>query len=166
MQKKIMQSIRVLAILAIALTTSGAIAQTSGTAQGDLDTDIALLRSDIQAQKNDIIAHSMQFTDAQAKAFWPLYRDYSHQQQVIGDQRVSIIKDYASQYATMDDAKAEVLMDRWLNYDEAKTKLRSTYYPQFRDAVGAKQAVKFFQIDQRLNMLVDLKLASEIPIVQ
>ena len=75
----------------------------------------------------------MQFTDAQAKAFWLLYRDYSHQQQVIGDQRVSIIKDYASQYATMDDAKAEVLMDRWLNYDEAKTKLRSTYYPQFRD---------------------------------
>jgi hypothetical protein len=57
-------------------------------------------------------------------------------------------------------------MDRWLNYDEAKTKLRSTFYPQFRDAVGAKQAVKFFQIDQRLNMLVDLKLASEIPIVQ
>jgi hypothetical protein len=161
-----MQSIRVLAILAIALTTSGAIAQTTGTAQGDVDTDIALLRSDIQAQKNDIIAHSMQFTDTQAKAFWPLYRDYSHQQQVIGDQRVSIIKDYASQYATMDDAKAEVLMDRWLNYDEAKTKLRSTYYPQFRDAVGAKQAVKFFQIDQRLNMLVDLKLASEIPIVQ
>ena len=120
-----MRPIRVLAILAIALTTSGAIAQTSGTTQGDLDTDIALLRSDIQAQKNDIIAHSMQFTDAQAKAFWPLYRDYSHQQQVIGDQRVSLIKDYASQYATMDDAKAEVLMSRWLNYDEAKTKLRS-----------------------------------------
>jgi hypothetical protein len=85
-------------------TTSGAIAQTSGTAQGELDTDIALLRSDIQAQKNDIVARSMQFTDAQAKAFWPLYRDYSHKQQVIGDQRISIIKDYASQYATVDDA--------------------------------------------------------------
>lgn len=162
-----MRSLRVLAILAVALTTSGAIAQTAAaTSQADVDTDIALLRSDVQAQKTDIIAHSMQFTDAQAKAFWPLYRDYSHQQQVIGDQRVQLIKDYAAQYDTMDDAKAELLMSKWLSYDEAKTKLRSEYYPQFRNAIGAKQAVKFFQIDQRLNLIVDLKLASEIPIVQ
>jgi len=160
-----MHSFRVLAILAVALTTSGAMAQTA-TTQGDIDTDIALLRSDVQAQKTDIIAHSMQLTDAQAKAFWPLYRDYSHQQQVIGDQRVQLIKDYAAQYDTMDDAKAEALMNRWLSYDDAKTKLRSEYYPQFRNAIGAKQAVKFFQIDQRLSMIVDLKLASEIPIVQ
>lgn len=161
-----MQSMRILAILAIALTTSGAIAQTSGTTQSDIDTDIALLRSDLQAKRTDIVAHSMQLTDAQAKAFWPLYRDYSHQQQVIGDQRVNLIKDYASQYDTMDDAKAEMLMNRWLDYDEAKTKFRSQYYPQFRNAIGAKQAVKFFQIDQRLNLLLELKLASEIPIVQ
>jgi len=160
-----MHSFRVLAILAVALTTSGAMAQTA-TTQGDIDTDIALLRSDVQAQKTDIIAHSMQLTDAQAKAFWPLFRDYSHQQQVIGDQRVQLIKDYAAQYDTMDDAKAEALMNRWLSYDDAKTKLRSEYYPQFRNAIGAKQAVKFFQIDQRLSMIVDLKLASEIPIVQ
>jgi len=161
-----MQSMRVLAILAIALTTSGAIAQTSAPTQSDIDTDIALLRSDLQAKRTDIVAHSMQLTDAQAKAFWPLYRDYSHQQQIIGDQRVNLIKDYAAQYDTMDDAKAEMLMNRWLDYDEAKTKLRSQYYPQFRNAIGAKQAVKFFQIDQRLNLLLELKLASEIPIVQ
>ena len=161
-----MRSMKVLATLAVILTASGAAAQTSGTTQGDIDTDIALLRSDVQAQKTDIVAHTMQFTDAQAKAFWPVYREYSHQQQVIGDQRVSLIKDYAAQYDTMDDAKAEVLMSRWLNYDEARTKLRSQYYPQFRDAVGARQAAKFFQIDQRLNLIVDLKLASEIPIVQ
>ena len=134
-----MHSFRVLAILAVALTTSGAMAQTAATTQGDIDTDIALLRSDVQAQKTDIIAHSMQLTDAQAKAFWPLYRDYSHQQQVIGDQRVQLIKDYAAQYDTMDDAKAEALMNRWLSYDDAKTKLRSEYYPQFRNAIGAKQ---------------------------
>src|ERR1700759_5252882 len=83
-KRRDMQSLKVIAILAVALTASGAMAQTApATSQADVDTDIALLRSDVQAQKTDIIAHSMQFTDAQAKAFWPLYRDYSHQQQVI-----------------------------------------------------------------------------------
>lgn len=161
-----MKSMRILAMLAVALTVSGAAAQTSGTAQSGVDTDIALLRSDIQAQRNDIVAHTMQLTDDQAKVFWPLYREYVHQQQVIGDQRVSLIKDYATQYDSMDDAKAEVLMSRWLNYDEARTKLRSDFYPRFRNAIGAKQAVKFFQIDHTLNLIVDLQVASGIPIVQ
>jgi Spy/CpxP family protein refolding chaperone len=157
---------RVPAILALILAASGAVAQSSAMAQPDIDTDIALLRSDLQAQRTDIVAHTMQLTDAQAKLFWPLYREYSNRQQAIGDQRVNLIKDYAAQYDSMDDAKAEMLMNRWLNYDDAKAKLRSEYYPQFRNAIGAKQAVKFFQIDQRLNLIVDLKLSSEIPIVQ
>src|SRR5271156_4111895 len=165
-ESMIMRSMKIMAMLAVALVASCAAAQTSDTTQSGIDTDIALLRSDLQAQRTDIVAHTMQLTDAQAKAFWPLYREYTQKQQAIGDQRVNLIKDYAAQYDSMDDAKAELLMNRWLSYDDAKTKLRSDYYPQFRNAIGAKQAVKFFQIDQRLNLIVDLKLSSEIPIVQ
>ena len=161
-----MKSMKVLAMLAVALVVSGATAQTASTTQSGIDSDIALLRSDIQAGRNDIVAHNMQLTDAQAKAFWPLYREYTNQQQVIGDQRVSLIKDYASQFDSMNDAKAEGLMNRLLNYDQARTKLRADFFPRFSDAVGAKQAARFFQIDNRLNLLVDLQLASSIPIVQ
>ena len=32
----------------------------------------ALLRQDVQAAKTDLITQNMAFTDAQAKAFWPL----------------------------------------------------------------------------------------------
>ena len=161
-----MKSIRVIALAALALAASGAVAQNSGTGQSGVDTDIALLRSNLQADKTDIIGRTLQLSDAQAKVFWPLYRDYAHQQQVIGDQLVGIIKDYAAQYDTLDDAKSEALMGRWLTFDQARSKLRADYYPKFRNAIGAKQAVKFFQVDHRLNLIVDLQLADAIPIVQ
>src|SRR5215469_2572948 len=69
------------------------LAQTSDVSA--TDTDIELLRSDVQAAKNDIIAHTMQFTDTESTAFWPVYRDYARDQQAIGDKRVQLIKDYA-----------------------------------------------------------------------
>ncbi len=108
----------------------------------------------------------MKLTDDQGKAFWPLYREYANQQQVIGDQRVSLIKDYANSYNTMDDTTADGLVKRQLKFEQDRLNLQSSYYPKFKKAVGAKQAAKFLQIDNRLNMLIDLQLAASIPVLQ
>ena len=67
---------------------------TEVTAKPLTDSDIQLMRSDVQAGKNDIIAHNMQFTDTESTAFWPVYRDYARDQQAIGDERVQLIKDW------------------------------------------------------------------------
>jgi hypothetical protein len=165
-EEKSVNQIRLIVMLSVLLGTSGAVAQTATTEQTGTDTDIALLRSDVQAQRTDIVAHTMQFNDADAKNFWPLYREYANKEQLIGDQRVSAIKDYASQYDAMDDAQAEGLVDRMLKFDKSRTELRTEYYPKFKKAIGAKQAAKFLQVDNRLNLLVDLQIANAVPIIQ
>jgi hypothetical protein len=160
------KDIRLIVTLSVLLGTSAAVAQNATPGQTGTDTDIALLRSDVQAQRTDVVAHTMQLNDADAKNFWPLYREYVNKEQVLGDQRVSAIKDYASQYDTMTDAQADGLMDRVLMFDKSRTELRAEYYPKFKKAIGAKQAAKFLQVDNRLNLLVDLQLANAIPIIQ
>jgi hypothetical protein len=130
------------------------------------DNDIQLLRSDIQMDKNDIISHAMQFTDVESSAFWPVYRDYVHEQQPIGDERVQLIKDYAQRYDKMDDDSAKNLVQRLLNVDAKYLNLRQQYWPKFEKALGAKRAAKFFQVDNRLSLLVNLQLASEIPLLR
>jgi hypothetical protein len=159
------KEVRLTMILSVLMAATGAIAQTATTDTGT-DTDIALLRSDVQAQRNDVVAHTMQLNDADAKNFWPLYREYVSKEQAIGDQRVSAIKDYASQYNAMNDAQADGLTDRMLKFDESRMQLRAEYYPKFKKAIGAKQAAKFLQVDNRLNLLVDLQIANAVPIIQ
>ena len=112
------------------------------------------------------MAHTMQLNDADAKKFWPLYREYVNKEQAIGDQRVSAIKDYASQYDTMNDAQADGLVDQMLKFDKSRTALRAEYYLNSRKVIGAKQAAKFLQVDNRLNLLVDLQIANAIPVIQ
>jgi len=149
------------------LLTSADWAQTTEvTAKPLTDTDIQLLRSDVQSAKNDIIAHTMQFTDTESKAFWPVYRDYARDQQAIGDDRVQLIKDYAANFDTMNNDKAKDLAERMMNIDKKNVNLRESYWPKFMNALGAKRAAKFYQVDYRLSLIINVKLASEIPIIQ
>jgi hypothetical protein len=159
---------RMLLIIGASLALLSAVtsAQTvTVTAKPLTDTDIQLLRSDVQAGKNEIIAHTMQFTDAESSAFWPVYRDYARDQQVIGDQRVQLIKDYAQNYDSLDDPKARDMVQRMINIEDKTLNLREDYWPKFMKALGAKRAAKFYQVDNRLSLLVNLQLAAAVPLI-
>jgi len=76
-------------VFAISVLIMPGFAQTAEvTAKPLTDTDIQLLRSDLQTGKNDIIAHTMQFTTTESAAFWPLYRDYARDQHSLADERL------------------------------------------------------------------------------
>jgi hypothetical protein len=149
------------------LSSPMSLAQTAEvTAKPLTDTDIQLLRSDIQNGKNKVIADTMKFTDAESNAFWPVYKDFSRDQQAIGDDRLKLIKDYAQNFDSMDDTKAKDMAQRLLGVDSRYVSLRQDYWPKFEKALGAKRAAKFYQVDNRLSLLINLQLASEIPLVQ
>ena len=149
-----------------ALLIPSALAQTADVSAKPLtDSDIQLLRSDVQADKNQIITHTMAFTDAESAAFWPVYRDFARDQQAIGDERVKLIKDYAQNYDKIDDAKAKDMSQRLLNIEAKMVNVRQEYWPKFEKALGAKRAAKFYQVDSRLSLIVNLQLASAIPLV-
>jgi hypothetical protein len=160
-----MKTLTTLCILC-AMFIPAALAQTVDVkAQPLTDTDIQLLRSNLQADKNEIVGHTMRFTDTESAAFWPLYRDYARDQQVIGDARLQLIKDYAKNYDTMDDTKAKDVVERLLGIDAKLTKLREDYWPKFEKALGSKRAARFYQVDNRLTLMINIQLASEIPLI-
>lgn len=149
-----------------ALTPRVASAQTAEVSAAPLtDTDIQLLRSDLQADKNKVIADTMQFSEAESSAFWPVYRDYVRDQQKIGNERLEVIKDYAKNYDSMNDDKARDMVQRMINVEDETLNLREDYWPKFMKALGAKRAAKFYQVDNRITMMVNLQLASAIPLI-
>ena len=152
--------------LLFALLSVVAFSQTAGvSAKPVSDSDIQLLRSDVQAGKNEIITATMQFSDAESTAFWPVYRDFARDQQVIGDDRVALIKDYATNYDSMDDAKAKDMVQRMINIEDKTLNLREDYWPKFMKALGAKRAAKFYQVDNRISLLINLQLSASIPLI-
>jgi hypothetical protein len=65
----------------------------------------------------------------------------------------------------MDDAKAQSYIARALKFDSDSLQLRKSYVSQFVKAIGAKQTAKFYQVDNRLSLLVSVQLAALLPII-
>jgi len=107
----------------------------------------------------------MQFSQAEAESFWPIYREYARQQHAVADKRLAIITDYAQHLDKMNDEKAKSLTEQFFNVDDEEQALRKTYFPKFSRALTPKRAAKFFQVDNRLTMMVDVQLASEVPLI-
>jgi hypothetical protein len=150
------------------LLTAGASAQTApvtAAATPLTDSDIQLMRSDVQADKNEIILATMQFTDAESAAFTPVYRDYARDQAKIGDERLELIKDYAKNYDSLDDTKANDMFKRMTKIEGENSKLREDYWPKFMKALGAKRAAKFYQVDNRISLIINVQLTSAIPLI-
>jgi outer membrane murein-binding lipoprotein Lpp len=139
--------------------------QTSGQGSS-IDKDIELLRQDVRSQKKQIVAANMTLTDAEAQKFWPVYDQYTAELRKLGDTRVALIKQYAQNYDTFTDAQANDLLQKWGALDGSVAQLRLQYAPIFEKVISAKKTALFFQIDRRVGLMIDLQLASQIPLVQ
>lgn len=162
-----MKSLKML-VAAVVLCSASAFAQMAAdtSTSASTDQDIALLRKDVSSAKMDVITHTMQFTEKEAAAFWPVYQGYAAAQKQIGDQKIALIKDYAQNYDTLDDAKATSMSQKVFSIDAETVALRKKWFPKFVAVLGAKHAAKFMQVDNRLSMLMNLQVASAVPMIQ
>ena len=130
------------------------------------DAYIEMLRSDIRAKKVAIMTQSMNFSEEQAKVFWPIYREYNTEQEKISDERIKLIKSYIKFYENMTDKTAKVLMNKSLEIDQARLDLRKKYYKKLEKALPAQLAAKAMQLDNQINMLIRIQIDSELPLLK
>jgi hypothetical protein len=128
------------------------------------DDDIALLRQDLRARKMQVIGQNMSLSEEEGQKFWPIYNHYVKDLQAVNDQKYALLKQYAEMWSTMSDQDALIYVRHWLEADGQAQALRLQYVPVVSQALPGRKAATFFQLDRRLNMIVDLQLFSQIPL--
>ena len=108
----------------------------------------------------------MPLDESEATKFWPVYDRYIGETIKINDGRYALIKEYAASYRDMTEAQADSFIKRWLAFDQDNTQLRLKFIPEFQKVISHKKTAMFFQIDRRLGMLIELHIASQVPLVQ
>jgi hypothetical protein len=107
----------------------------------------------------------MKLDSAQAAAFWPVYKAYEAERQALGTQRLAVIQDLAEHFDTLNDAKAKGLLDRSFAIEDQRLALEKKYRDELLKVVPAKVVARFFQVESRLNNLINLEISSAIPLV-
>ena len=152
-------------VVALAAPTSISFAQKETATGVDVDKDIALLRRNLRSEKKKLIAANLPLTETEATKFWPIYDQYAAEMGKNNDALDSLIRDYAANQKTLTDAQADDMLKRWGDWQVSLAQTRQKYIPIVRKVLPGKKAALFFQIDRRLYTLMDVQIASEIPLV-
>ena len=147
-----------------AFAQSAAPADPKQTKALNLSAYVELLRSDLRASKVAIITEVMGFTEAEDKAFWPIYREYDLEMAKLGDERIALITEYADNYSNLTDAVAEKLASRAIELEQRRHAAKAKVYERVKTALSPKTAMRFLQVEHQLQLLIDLQVASSLPI--
>ena len=126
---------------------------------------IELLRKDVRQEKAEIMGAVMVLSADDAAKFWPIYSEYDAEMTKLNDQRVENIKEYARAYDQMTDEKADDLIQKALAYQKQRAELLAKTYDRVKQAVGAISAARFVQVEHQLLLIIDLRIASSLPVV-
>jgi hypothetical protein len=126
---------------------------------------IELLRSDVRQQKAEMMGAVMQLSAADAAKFWPIYSEYDAELTKVNDLRAANIQEYARTYSEMTDEKADGLIQNGFAYQKQRSELLAKYYDRVKQVLGAVTAARFVQVEHQLLLIIDLQVASSLPIV-
>ena len=125
-----------------------------------------LLRSDVRKEKVAILTEVLGLTEAEDKAFWPIYREYDLEMARLGDERVALIEEYARNYNQMTDAIAEQLASKALDLETRRDALKARCHDRVKKALSPRTALRFLQVEQQLLLIIDLQIAAALPIAK
>jgi hypothetical protein len=131
-------------------------------------SDMKILADKIKADKKLVVAANMQLTDAEGKAFWPIYDAYQKDLQGINQRTGALIVSYSDAYkqGPVTDATAKKLLTEMMAIDGAEAKLKTTYVPQLEKAIPEMKVARYIQIENKIRAVIRYELASQIPLVQ
>jgi hypothetical protein len=123
-----------------------------------------LLRSDVRTQKVAIITEVMGFTEAEDKAFWPIYREYDGEMSKLGDERVALIAEYANAFENITDPVADKLAAKAMDLQTRRNAAMGKCYERVKASLSPRTALRFLQVEHQLQLVIDLQIAASLPL--
>ena len=130
------------------------------------EKEIELTRLALQRQRDDLVNQFMQLNLKEVGAFIPVYEEYRTEMGKLGDRIQRVILDYAENQDNLSDQKALAMLDEWLKIKEAEVKLRMKSVEDFKRVLPPKKVLRFFQLDNKFDVIVNYNLSGSIPLVE
>ena len=151
--------------VALLVPSTVATAQT-GQLQVDLEYEVAAARALMEKERRIVLASELLLNAEERDAFWPLYNEYAEEITEVSEIRVQLIADYAANYDNMTDEFANRMLRDHFEFQSRRLKTQQKYLKRFKRVLPPTKVVRFYQVENKLDAIVNFNLASQIPMVQ
>jgi len=154
---------RIVSMLALALIFSLSCLPAVG--QDKPADNMPLIREKVKADKKLFVAEVMNFTESEAKAFWPIYDNYQKDLTKIYDRTMVMIRTYADNHQSMTNEIAKRLTIELLATEADFHNLKETYLPLFSGALNDIKVARYYQLENKIHAAIAYDAANNIPLI-
>ncbi len=125
-----------------------------------------VIRAQVAANRQAVVAGNMGLTAEESEAFWPVYRSFQAKRAELDDRELRALRDFSDSYMDLGDDQARAILDEYLDVRKDMQKLRKQYVREFRKILPEKKVLRFMQIDNKIDTIIDFELVQIVPLAE
>jgi len=137
----------------------------AGLAQQESDM-MEVIRAQVAANRQALVAENMSLTEAESEAFWPVYRSFQAERAELDTREIRVLTEFRDSYLDMSDEQARSILDEYLKIARDFQKLRKQYAREFGKILPEKKVLRFMQIDSKIDAIIDFELVQIVPLAE
>jgi hypothetical protein len=153
-------------IASLALALVVAASPLVANAQQGVKTDEQIVIKQVQTDRRAVLTATLRLTEEESRVFWPIYDKYELEMKKVTDQRLAMLDQYAAKYDALTDADADVMLNTRSKLDEQAMKIRVKYAKQIQKALPSVKALRYVQVQDRIDNILAGEMFSLIPLAQ
>ena len=127
---------------------------------------IEMLKHDIREARTDVMNSVMQLSADDAAVFWPIYNEHRKQAGALADKELAQINEYAGAYWSLTNSQAEEMATTFFEIEKKRLNHLESLYKELAKALSPVQAMKAAQLEYRLDLILDMQIVNELPMVE
>ena len=127
---------------------------------------LEMIKRDINAERRTIVAEALTIPTEKETEFWHMYNAMEQELDLLTDKRASNIKKFAENYEDVTDEVADALAKTSFAIASGRVSINKTYYKKASKIISKKEAARFIQLLNQIQLLIDIQIAAEVPLIE
>jgi hypothetical protein len=149
--------------LALIVTALPVAARAQAPTEGVAADEQIVLRQ-VMTDKRSVYAKNLGLTESESRAFWPIYDEYEAAAKKLDDRFLENLNHYADKYETLTDEDAKGVLKEKMSIEKDRMALKQKYTAKVAKVLPAKKALRYAQIETRVETIVRSNVYTLIPL--
>jgi Spy/CpxP family protein refolding chaperone len=129
-----------------------------------LATDEQVLLRQVMTDRKAVYASNLNLTEAESTKFWPVYDEYEAKVKKVNDRFLANLNRFVENYDTLSEKDAAEVLNEKMAIEQERAALKQEYTRKIAKVLPPKKALRYAQIETRVDNMLQRDVYSLIPL--
>ena len=129
-----------------------------------LATDEQILLKQVMTDRKAVYANNLKLTEEESKKFWPIYDAYEAEVKKVNDRFLANLNRFVENYDTLSESDAADVLKEKMAIEKQREALKQEYTRKVAKVLPPKKALRYAQIETRVDNMLRRDVYSLIPL--